>query len=142
LMQRKELEEAIPFLSEAEGYRKLGLLWKLIENKHIDEGTVLFWDEPEANINPQLIPDLVEILLELSRNGVQIFIASHDYFLPKYFEVLAKEEDSVAFHSLYKTDNEGVKCESSTNFESLKTNPINATLDKLIDKMISKGRGE
>ena len=38
-------------------------------NESIRKGTVLQWDEPEANINPRLMPDLVEIMLELVRSG-------------------------------------------------------------------------
>ena len=37
----------------AEGWRKLGLLWLLIRNGALQKGSVLFWDEPEANLNPQ-----------------------------------------------------------------------------------------
>ena len=48
--------EKVPFSSEAEGFRKLGLLWQLIMNKSIKEGRLLLWDEPEANLNPRLIP--------------------------------------------------------------------------------------
>jgi len=91
----------IPFSLEAEGLRKIGLLWTLLRNGTIKKGTVLFWDDPEANINPKLIPDLVEILLELSKQGVQIFISTHDYVLVKYFEVKSNNTD-VIFHSLYK----------------------------------------
>ncbi|MCB5007585.1 ATP-binding protein, partial [Streptococcus mutans] len=62
----------IEFPIEAEGLRKFGLLWKLIKNGLLEEGTVLFWDEPEANINPELMPILVELMLELERKGVQL----------------------------------------------------------------------
>src|SRR5699024_9889013 len=67
----------IDFSLEAEGLRKLGLLWKLIRNGLLENGTILLWDEPEANLNPELFPLVVEILLELQRNGVQIFLATH-----------------------------------------------------------------
>ena len=77
----------VPFTSEAEGYKKLGLFWRLIMNKEIKEGAVLLWDEPEASLNPTLIPVLVETILELSRNGVQIILATHDYNLMKYFDL-------------------------------------------------------
>lgn len=69
----------IEFPLEAEGLRKLGLLWKLIRNGLLEEGSALLWDEPEANLNPELYPLVVNILLELQKNGVQIFIATHSY---------------------------------------------------------------
>ncbi|MCI9646899.1 MAG: ATP-binding protein [Lachnospiraceae bacterium] len=44
----------IDFSLEAEGLRKIGLLWKLIRNGLLEEGCILLWDEPEANLNPEL----------------------------------------------------------------------------------------
>lgn len=38
----------------AEGLRKIALLWQLIKNGTLEKGSVLFWDEPEANINPNV----------------------------------------------------------------------------------------
>ena len=37
----------------------------------------------EANINPELYPLVAEILLELQKNGVQIFVATHSYNFAK-----------------------------------------------------------
>lgn len=64
----------------AEGLRKIALLWQLIKNGTLERGSVLFWDEPEANINPKYIPVLAELLIMLEREGVQIFVSTHDYF--------------------------------------------------------------
>jgi len=111
------------FSAEAEGIKKVGLLWTLLMNGRITKGSILLWDEPEANINPKLIPILAEIILELGRNGVQIFLATHDYFLPEYIEVLASEKDKVAFHSLFKTEN-GVQCLTRDKFTMLSNNAI------------------
>lgn len=38
----------LEFTLLAEGMRKLGLLWLLIQNGTLLNGSVLFWDEPEA----------------------------------------------------------------------------------------------
>ena len=67
----------------AEGFRKVGILHRLMSNGTIMPGIggPLFWDEPESNMNPQLMKMLVQILLELSRNGQQVILASHDYVL-------------------------------------------------------------
>jgi len=131
----------VEFSMEAEGIRKIGLLWKLIRNGQIDKGSILFWDEPEANINPQLIPSLVEVLLELQSNGVQIFISTHDYILAKYFEVKRKEDNEVMFFSLYKSD-DGVKCEKNEYFKNLNENSITEAFDKLLDEVYDKNLGE
>lgn len=36
----------------AEGWRKLGMLSYLIANDSLKENSILFWDEPETNLNP------------------------------------------------------------------------------------------
>lgn len=125
----------IDFSIEAEGIRKFALLWKLIRNGLIDNEAILFWDEPEANINPELMPVLVDILIELQRCGVQIFLATHSYNFAKYFEVKRNCNDKVLFHSLYKTE-QGVKCQSEENFGDLKNNSIIEADSKLLDEVI------
>ncbi len=93
-------------------------------NESITENSILFWDEPEANINPKLTHDVAEILLELSRQGVQIFVATHNYIFAKYVEVLSNDTDEVLFHALYKTETDGVKCETEEKFSLLENNSI------------------
>ena len=88
------------------GLRKLGLLWKLIRNGLLESGTVLLWDEPEANLNPELYPLVAEILLELQKNGVQIFAATHNYNFAKYLEIRRTEKEQVMFHNLYRGSSE------------------------------------
>lgn len=127
---KKNNGEMVNFAVEAEGLKKIGLLWQLLMNENITENSVLLWDEPEANINPRFIPDLVEILIELQRNGVQIFLTTHDYIFAKYFEVKRSECDEVMYYSLYKT-NDDVKCENNINFGDLKNNTIMDTFIQL-----------
>jgi predicted ATP-dependent endonuclease of OLD family len=115
--------DKIPFTSEAEGFRKLGLLWQLVMNQNIKEGTILLWDEPEANINPKLIPFLVDILLTLEKAGVQMFLATHDYLFAKYLEVRKKNENEVRYHAFAKSEGM-VICESQSGFELLENNSI------------------
>lgn len=113
----------------AEGIRKMGLIWQLVNNGILKEGSVLFWDEPEANINPKYIPLLVDVMVALQSNGVQVFISTHDYTLAKYLDIKAHGA-SVKFHSLYKTE-EGVKCETSEKFKNLEINSIRDTFIQL-----------
>lgn len=127
----------VEFSLEAEGLRKFGLLYKLIRNGLIERDTILLWDEPEANINPELMPLLVEILLELQEEGIQIFIATHSYNLAKYFELKRKDKHKVMFHSLYKTDN-GVKSKSNEYFGELQYNSILEADSKLLDDVIEE----
>ena len=127
----------VEFSMEAEGIRKIGLLWRLIQNGLIDKNSILFWDEPEANINPKYIPALVEILLELQRNGVQIFVTTHDYIFSKYFDIKRLENDKVMYYSLYKTNN-GVECENADKLSELNNNQIRDTFIQLYEDEIKR----
>lgn len=118
----------------AEGIRKIALIWQLVKNGTLEKGSVLFWDEPEANINPVHISIIIDMLLALQRNGVQIFIATHDYILAKYIEIKSQKDDDVTFFSLYD-DTESVRCERNRKFSNLKHNPIMNAFDKLLDEV-------
>lgn len=109
----------------AEGVKKMGLLWLLAKNGTLEKGSVLFWDEPEANINPAYLSTIAELLLEIQRSGVQVFLSTHNYFLVKYFDIKKKSQDVVSYYSLYRESNDtGVSCEQSDQFTLLENNPI------------------
>lgn len=133
----KENGLKIEFSMEAEGIRKIGLLWRLIKNGSIHRGSVLFWDEPEANINPKFVPELVEILLELQRNGVQIFVTTHDYIFSKYFDVKRSKDDNINYYSLYKTE-VGIEYECSERLDNLEKNQIRDTFIRLYEDEIER----
>lgn len=123
----------------AEGVRKIALLWQLIKNGTMTEGAVLFWDEPEANINPKHIPIIVDMLLMLQREGVQVFVSTHDYFLAKYFDVRRKESDKIMYHSLYRDEDSGcVELEQNECFKELENNTIMDTFMSLYHEEIRK----
>lgn len=112
----------------AEGIKKMGLLWLLAKNGTMEKGSVLFWDEPEANINPENLSMIAELLLELQRNGIQIFLSTHNYFLAKYIDIKRTEKDEVCYYSLFREKGkDGVQCESSEKFTLLENNPITRT---------------
>lgn len=134
---RKHNGDMVNFAVEAEGLKKIGLLWQLLINENITENSVLLWDEPEANINPKFIPNLVEILLELQRNGVQIFITTHDYILAKYFDVKKNDNDEIEYYSLYKNDGE-IKCENNSTFSDLDNNAIRDTFINLYKEEVER----
>lgn len=120
----------IEFNLVAEGIRKIALLWQLIKNGTLEKGSILFWDEPEANINPIHIPVIAEMLLMLQKDGVQVFASTHDYFLSKYIEIKKGQEDVVAFYSFYK-EKEEVLVEKSEKFSCLNNNTILSTFRQL-----------
>ena len=131
---KKNNGQMILFELEAEGLKKIGLLWQLLMTDNLTENNILIWDEPEANLNPKYLPKIVECLLELSRHGVQIFLSTHNYIFAKYFDVAKKDNDKLLFHSLYfEEKSDGVKCETQSYFESLKHNDISAAFNELLE---------
>jgi len=127
------------FSFEASGYRKLGTLWKLLRNGLLESGTVLFWDEPENSLNPELVPVLVKILLKLAKNGVQIFIATHDYNIARYFDVRKDKNVPVLFHNLSKGDNGQIICSSSPNYLKLPNNLLETASEDLFRAVVNDG---
>ena len=81
-------------------------------------------DEPEANLNPELYPLVANILLELQKNGVQIFVATHSYNFAKYLEIRRSEKEQVRFHNLYKNENQVVVPSSADRMDDLEQNHI------------------
>ena len=129
----------IEFTLLAEGLRKLGLLWLLIRNGSLRPGAVLFWDEPETNLNPKLYGVVIEVLLELQRIGVQIFLATHDYVILRELDLQAKEGDKVAFHSLYRSEETGeIECHTADDFQEIHPNAIMEAFDSIYDREIKR----
>ena len=129
----------IEFTLLAEGLRKLGLLWLLIRNGSLKPGAVLFWDEPETNLNPKLYGVVVEVLLELQRVGVQVFLATHDYVILKELDLQAQPDDKVAFHSLYRSEETGeIACQTSKAYSGMHPNAIADTFSGIYDREIRR----
>ena len=110
----------------AEGYSKLGLLWQLIRNGSLAPGATLFWDEPETNLNPELMKIVAKVLMVLQRHDVQVFLATHSYIMLKEIDLAAKEKDSVRYHRLYK-EKTGIKVQSADGYLGIVPNVINDT---------------
>lgn len=113
----------------AEGMRKIATIARLVANGGIAPGGVLFWDEPETNLNPRLITQVVDVLIELARNGVQIVLATHDYLLSHRLSLLAEYDrlprDTVRFFGLARSEPDGpVSVSRGDTLADLPNNPI------------------
>ncbi len=137
----KSPQGELEFTLLAEGIRKLGLLWVLIQNGTLLDGSVLLWDEPEANLNPKLMRTVVQILIELQRMGVQVFITTHNYNLLKEFDLQLLPQDRVLFHSLFRDTDRNVQVASFPRYEDLQPNAIDDTLGALADRDIRQQMG-
>jgi len=129
----------LEFTLLAEGFRKLGLIWVLIQTGTLVNGSVLFWDEPETNLNPKLMRSIVSIMLELQRIGVQIFLTTHDYVILKEFDLQTRSDDNLKFHSLYRCHkSENIDISTTTNYLDISHNAIDDTFGDLVTREISK----
>lgn len=130
----------------AEGFRKIGVLQRLLTNSTLNPGVSgpLLWDEPESNLNPKLMKLLVEILLELSRNGQQVILATHDYVLLKWIDLLMDKGkgDHVKFHALYRDAETGeVKVDSMDDYRAITPNAIAETFNDLTKEQVNRKMG-
>lgn len=107
----------------AEGLRKFGTLQRLLANGSLTKKTTLFWDEPEANLNPALLQKLAAILAELARQGFQIILATHSTDLLKEFHILSRQKDAMSlpikYFGLNAAPGEATRIVSTDNFEFL-----------------------
>jgi ABC-type ATPase involved in cell division len=132
----------LEFTLLAEGLRKLALIWILIQNGTLLKGSVLFWDEPEVNLNPKLMKTVAGILLELQRIGVQVFVSTHDYVLLKEFDLQVKESDLISFHSLYRDQTAGqIAVKTTGNYLEIHPNAIADTFADLYNRDIERSLG-
>jgi ABC-type hemin transport system ATPase subunit len=113
----------------AEGLRKIAVLVQLTGNGSIHEGSVLLWDEPEANMNPRLIAKLAHALHGLAASGVQLFIATHDYLLSHKLSLFAEygidPKVEMKFFSLHhESPLDPVEVESAETLAQISNNAI------------------
>ena len=134
----KNKQGDLEFTLLAEGMRKLALVWLLIQNGTLLSGSVLFWDEPEANLNPSLMGEVVEVILELQRLGVQVFLSTHNYVLLKEFDLRKKAGDAVRYISLFRNESESVVGKSSDTYRGVDPNAIAATFTDLYQRDIAR----
>ncbi len=92
----------------AEGLRKLAMLARLIATGQLVEKGFLFWDEPEANLNPKIIKTVARTILHLCQNGIQVFVATHSLFLMRELDILLQMPEFAKtgrrFFGLHETD--------------------------------------
>jgi ABC-type lipoprotein export system ATPase subunit len=135
----KNPQGELEFSLLAEGLRKLALLWLLIQNGTLLSGTILFWDEPEANINPRIMGLIVEILLELQRLGIQVFLTTHDFVILKEFDLRRKSHDSIIFHSLYRnSEAQNICVHSVEHYLDIHPNTLSDTFADIYDRDIER----
>ena len=124
----------------SDGYRKLSMIVYLISSGSLNKDTVLFWDEPETNMNPKMVRPIVQAMVALAKMGVQIFVTTHDYFVQQEFNMLkvypelCPDNLDIRFLSLYRDETQELKCEMGQAASDLKYNAIMQEFDAMYDR--------
>ena len=119
-IRRQTADAPMSVNMEAEGYRKIHTLLRLMKNGSIAPGKILLWDEPETNMNSAILRDILDILTELAvKHHVQVILASHSTFLGHYMDLKSlKEKTNIRFINLYRTE-AGIEHETGAKLSDL-----------------------
>lgn len=105
----------------SEGFRKLAMVIRLVSSGVLLEGGYLFWDEPEANLNPATQRAVARAITLLVEHGTQVFVATHSVFLLRELELIMEEspllDESVTYVGLYResANASGVRAETASD---------------------------
>ncbi|MGN0836420.1 MAG: ATP/GTP-binding protein [Akkermansia sp.] len=106
----------------ADGWRKIATLAQLIANKSLTRHSVLFWDEPEANLNPKLIKQVAETIIGLSKR-MQVFVCTHSLFLLRELYLIDQqglhENEHQYFSMVPRADSATVEVSTSHSLDGL-----------------------
>ena len=108
-----------------------------MKNGFLRPGNVLFWDEPEVNLSPIVMDELISVLLALARSGVQIFLATHRYVILKELDLQAQVGDSVRFFALEPTP-DGTRVETADYYAQFQINTIAAQFYSIYDRELTR----
>ncbi len=128
----------------SEGLRKVGTLAQLITNGTLQRGSILFWDEPEANLNPRLIAQMAEVLRQLADLGVQVFLATHDYLLTQRLSMEVEYKRTkvpLRFISLYRDEDGEIRADQADTLVGLEHNDIQEEFRLLYEHELNLAAG-
>lgn len=128
----------------AEGLRKVASLERLLLNGSLTKHGFLFWDEPEANLNPRLTVVIADLLGALASIGVQVFITTHDFLLARRLSVkseLPGEPPTRFFVCFRPKPGDPVEVRHGAQLSDLPVNPIEEEFARHYDFEISRSLG-
>lgn len=142
IYKKNNAEYSLPLT--AEGVKHIGILSTLIGNGQIKEGTVLFLDEPEDNLHPSALRQLVKVIGLFAQKGVQVFLTTHNYFTLKQLQIEARTLQMDVLCCGLKRDDKGtIGADFSNLREGMPDNEIVAESMAMFDEDIdSSFRGE
>ena len=123
----------------AEGLRKIATLERLVLNGTLSQNSYLFWDEPEANLNPKLTTVIADVLCRLATNRTQVFLTTHDYLLLKELDLLtARKQTPPTRFFVFQRARPGAPVEvaHADRLEDLPSNPISEEFIRLYERKL------
>ena len=131
-----------PMQLTAEGIKKIGILTTLIRNRQLNSNSVLFFDEPETTLHPEAARELVEMLMLMAKSGIQIFLATHNYFVLKQLHLSARRDDlRTNCYSLSRDKGKSVECSVYDIKNELPENPISNEAIRMSDEEVKLDLG-
>jgi hypothetical protein len=128
----------------AEGLRKVASLERLLLNGSLTQHGFLFWDEPEANLNPRLTVVIADVLGALASMGVQVFLTTHDFLLARRLSVKSESPGEPAtrfFGCFRKQPGDPVEVWHGPQLSDLPENPIEEAFARHYDFEIGRKLG-
>jgi AAA15 family ATPase/GTPase len=116
----------------SEGVKKIGIFTTLIKNRQLNSNSILFLDEPETTLHPKATRELVEMLMLMAKSGIQIFIATHNYFVLKQMHLCAQKYE-IATNCYMLSKEKGQKSVSVSMTDLQKDFPENAISEEAIE---------
>jgi predicted ATPase len=110
----------------AEGIKKIGIISTLIRNRQLNSTSVLFMEEPETALHPQAVRKLVAMMIQMAKAGIQIFLATHNYFVLKQIYISSRKEKVPAQCVILnrKIETEPVSCNAYDLAEGMPENAL------------------
>jgi AAA15 family ATPase/GTPase len=131
-----------PIQLTAEGVKKIGILTTLIRNRQLNANSVLFLDEPETTLHPEAARELVEMLMLMAKAGIQIFIATHNYFVLKQIYLSSRRDDvQTNCYSLSREKGKSVEYLIYDLRKEFPENPISNEAIKMSDEEVKLDLG-
>jgi predicted ATP-dependent endonuclease of OLD family len=113
------------------------MLWTLIRSGALTQSSVLFWDEPEANLNPGLVALVAEVICRMAAGGAQVHVATHSYAMIRELEFQATDHGAdLSLFALERTASDGVVARPARRFAELTPNPILDAHERIYERTI------
>lgn len=88
----------IPLNMVSSGISNLGIIALLIKKNVLSKGSYLFIDEPEVNLHTEWQHVMLDILVQLSKKGVHVVIATHSLDMLYRLEYLVRNDKDAEKH--------------------------------------------